>query len=382
LGSANGAFSGTTSTSAAGATTRVQPFVNYQYANSLDVDSTIERSLTGHVEVIEMGELNNVVGASAAITAKQAYATFATHGATGVPASCAGLAAAWVGATAGTDAFADGGVSAPTGGLYGLAYHINVESATAFGFEPTAIDDFRTLPKHSDPGSLSPSLKDGVNAVTVHNPVALPQYQNQAATSTVIAASANIMTSSISNDVMVNAAIGGMTDWVISFPTKRLHVDGAAAALIPPFTDNWAGSTGTTTKKEDPACEPVLIRQWDREEQTSAAGLGFSPQPASSVSSICNEVAVVAMGPAGTASALNVTTGLTNLTASYAEGWQRISFGNTNGRTGLGNKVQKVTVGNGVMTGLPVIGFGAYKVSNGAMSYGNAAEHKTAVAIS
>jgi hypothetical protein len=31
------------------------------------------------------------------------------------------------------------------------------------------------------------------------------------------------------------------------------------------------------------------------------------------------------------------------------------------------------------LTGLPAIGFAAYKVSNGAMSYGNASEHKTNV---
>ena len=35
--------------------------------------------------------------------------------------------------------------TAQEGGLYGLAYHINVDAAaTAFGFEPTAIDDWAT----------------------------------------------------------------------------------------------------------------------------------------------------------------------------------------------------------------------------------------------
>jgi len=49
LGSANGAFSGTATTNADGSTVRIQPFVNYQYANLLDVDTSIERTLTGHV---------------------------------------------------------------------------------------------------------------------------------------------------------------------------------------------------------------------------------------------------------------------------------------------------------------------------------------------
>ena len=34
------------------------------------------------------------------------------------------------------------------------------------------------------------------------------------------------------------------------------------------------------------------------------------------------------------------------------------------------------------VNGLPAIGFAAYKVNNGAMSYGNAAEHKTATVVS
>jgi hypothetical protein len=55
-----------------------------------------------------------------------------------VPANCAGIAAAWD-----AGAFAsDDGVTAATGGLYGLSYHINVAAAAAFGFEPTAIDDW------------------------------------------------------------------------------------------------------------------------------------------------------------------------------------------------------------------------------------------------
>ncbi|MDG2443470.1 MAG: hypothetical protein P8M13_09495 [Luminiphilus sp.] len=111
LGSANGAFSGTTTANADGSTTRIQPFVNYQYANLQDVDTSIQRTLTGHVEVIEMGVVGNT-----ADTKKGAYAAYATPGATGVPLSCALLNSAWASgtwATTGSD-----GITAPTGGLY------------------------------------------------------------------------------------------------------------------------------------------------------------------------------------------------------------------------------------------------------------------------
>ena len=71
------------------------------------------------------------------------------------------------------------------------------------------------------------------------------------------------------------------------------------------------------------------------------------------------------MGPAGTASALNVTTGLSTVDSTYAEGWQSMAFG-----------LASMTIGGYKMTGLPVVGFGAYKLNNGAMSYGHTTEHK------
>ena len=172
---------------------------------------------------------------------------------------------------------------------------------------------------------------------------------------------------------MNNPVFAGMTDWVVTFPTKRSHVDKATkAAVIPPFTGNWLGSTGTTTKKEQPACEKVAIGQWDREEAFTANENGFSPSPAATTTKICNETAVIAMGT-GTASALSVTTGLTNLTFPYSEGWQRMSFD----QSMVNVDAQEITV-----KGLPAIGFAAYKVNNGAMSYGNAAEHKTSTVLS
>jgi hypothetical protein len=361
LGSANGAFAGTTTENADGSITRTQPFVNYQYANDKDVDSSIERTLTGHVEVIEMGVVANVDAK------KGAHAAFATHGATGVPASCAGLDASWASGTWATNASA--GISAPTGGLYGLSYHINVEAAAAFGFEPTALEDWAppTYQGHTNPGSLTPSIASGTPAAAIMHGAGGDQHGEVTFASGVEATSGTLQTTSLSNDVSLNPVVGGMTDWVVTFPTKRSHVDVAtAAAVAAPFTGNWLGSTGTTTKKEQPACEPVSIGQWDREEAFTANTNGFSPSPAATTTKICNEVAVIAMGT-GTTSALSVTTGLTNLSFSYTDGWQQMSFA-----------TQSMTDAQGSVTvsGLPAIGFAAYKVNNGAMSYGNAAEHK------
>ena len=46
------------------------------------------------------------------------------------------------------------------------------------------------------------------------------------------AASAVLQTASLSNDVLTLPIVGGMTDWVVTFPTKRPHVDVATAADV------------------------------------------------------------------------------------------------------------------------------------------------------
>jgi len=381
LGSANGAFPGTAATNADGTVVRRQPFVNYQYANTEDLDSSIERTLTGHVEVIEMGVVTNVTGNGTEADKKTQYATFATHGPTGVPTNCAGLDAAWASGTWGATVNGPkSGLTAPTGGLYGLAYHINVDAAAAFGFEPTAIDDWSgSTIGHTNPGSLKPTLGDGVATVSHLHGLGGDQHLEVTMGKPIEATSLALMTATISNDVMLNSAIGGMTDWVVTFPTKRLHVDKAeASAVVPPFTDNWVGIyKDGAVYKEDQACEPVVIGQWDREEAYTAAENGFSPSPAQVTTKICNEVAVIAMGAAGTASAMSVETGLTNLGFPYVEGWQRFSFGQAMGIGTVGANNAAVFV-----EGLPAIGFAAYKVNNGAMSYGHAAEHKSSTVYS
>jgi hypothetical protein len=355
LGTKNSPFDGTQTENADGSTTRTQPFVTYQIAK--DVDSSAARTLTGHVEVIEMGVLVN-----AGTDKKTQWADFAKHGATGVPANCAGIVAGW-----GKGEPIATAVTQPTGGLYGIAYHIDVAAATAFGFEATAIDNFtkQGLVNHTSPGLVRPSLGDGDVDAIIHTGTGSTGYAAIQAPIGAQATSAVLMSQSISNDVMVNSAIGGMTDWVVTFPTKRLHVD--RATVVAPFTKTWTGET-----KEVPACEVVAISQYDREEQTFVPvvnnDIPFSPKPpaakADDPTQICNEVAVIAMGAAGTASALNVTTGLSTLGSTYVEGWQNMSFATS------------MTIGGYKMTGLPVIGFGAYKLNNGAMSYGHTTEHK------
>lgn len=392
LGTANGDFPGTAVTNADGSITRTQPFVNYEFLKYAPggvsvpfVDSDIARTLRGHVEVIEMGEVSNATIATTgyptpAESAAQ-YAAFATHDAAGVPANCAGLEAAFVaGAWATTPDSAE--VTAPTGGLYGLAYHINVEDAAAWGFEPAAIANWAGKTGadsvHANPGDLNPSLSSGDDKAIVYqqgsaDPVAFSDGLD--------AVSSLFMTDKIMNDVQLNAAIGGQTDWVTTFPTKRDYVTngyGPAVIVREPFTSAYAGAmlnSAKTAYVEKLSCEGVIITSTDREEASVTGGNNFSPKPPTAAGNvICDEQHVAAWGT-GATSALNVERGLYTLGFGYTEGWATYAFSNAKNK--LSSKDKRIT-----LKGLPATGFAAYKYANGStgsvmMNYGHAAEHKT-----
>ena len=383
LGSANNGFDGTAVEQADGSIVRTQPFVNFEFVRGKYVDQAIERTLRGHVEVIEMGELTDSTLDFPATPAQEAsqYATFATHDASGSPSNCAGLAGSF---TAGAwSADTNSGVTEPTGGLYGLAYHINVEDAAAWGFEPTAIADWSDTAVHGLPGDLTPSLGSGNQDAIV---VAGGVLSDNAFLTGTDAVSSLIMTTEITNDVMLNAAIGGQTDWVTTFPTKREYVvDGLAARdpALAPFTEPYYGITlnsAETAYVEEQSCEDVSISSYNREEVTSGAGgTSFSPRPPGATGDqICDEQHTAAWGT-GTDSALNVERDLYNVGFAYTEGWSTWTF------TNAGNVL--TSAGANSFEGLPAIGFAAYKYANGSagnvmMNYGHAAEHKTNMVIS
>ena len=391
LGSPNGDFPGTTVENADGSVTRTQPFVNYEflkYKNAAGttvpfVDSDIARTLRGHVEVIEMGVVTNSTLSNPPLQTEldRRYADHAAHDAKGVPANCAALSKAFIAGDwrpVGGDPSKQ--VTAPTGGLYGIAYHINVEDAAAYGFEPQAIANWSDTEVHANPGSLDPSLGQGEVDAIIFN-------KTDAKSQTIVygdgtdAVSALFMTNRIHNDVQLNAAIGGMTDWVTTFPTKRAYVTTGYGPKIPakaPFTSAYAGAilnSAETAYVEKPACEGVVVTSTDREEASRTGGTIFSPPPPAGAGNvICDEQHVAAWGT-GTKSALNVERGLFNLGFSYTEGWATYAFDGT--KNALCDKDGKMC-----LKGLPATGFAAYKYANGStgsvmMNYGHVADHKT-----
>jgi hypothetical protein len=372
-------YTGTTEEKANGKIRRVQPFLPYQFAD--DKYDSDYRTRIGHVEVIEMGTVKNVN------TTTAAYKDWMTHGADGVPANCDGLVAAWT--EGGTweanndkDAGAMSGISAPSGGLYGISNHLNNTDAAAYGIEPAAIESFwETVGIHSDPGSVLPSLVSGDDQSLVPNGGAY--YTLDFATGREVdAVSSLLMANSISNDVMVNPNLGGMTDWVVTFPTRRYYVNGEAA--IAPFTDLYVA-----TKDPNNSCEDVTVEQWDREESVTETTPGkpiFSPPPPKDedtpLPQLCYETNTIAVNGDDAGSALNAVVSTATVAASAIsvsndndEGWQRITFADD-------DHVLTVDDSDGAgvgIDGLPVMGFAAFKYVNGDAVYGFVSDHKTDV---
>ena len=399
---------------------RIQPFLPYQYQaeySGLDFDA---RSQVGHIEVIEMGVLND----SASTTGFNPK-SYATHGATGLPANCAALVAAWV-PTTGTwakEATADAsdasgaqattGITDATGGLYGLSNVLDSADAAGFGIEPAAIDEFwgtNGVPGgsgHTNPGSTSPSLGEGDTVSLINAAGDSFTLTYGGANAGWDAVSSLFMSDTVSNDVMINPVVNGMTDWIVTFPTKREYVNGTTLPIAP-FGEIFKRGTGTGLKPVltyaygNLACETYSAQQWNREELTPTAPAGsvaFSPRPPGvdpAKLQMCLETNTLAMGAAGTASVTNTVlagTGTEYLPASNLafmtgedEGWMRFTFAETTQKL-VAVSSEAAIAANTIakedgagLNGLPVMGFAAFKYANDTRSYGFVSEHKTTTA--
>ena len=108
------------------------------------------------------------------------------------------------------------------------------------------------------PSSASPTISSGTSVATVQT--AGGAWVDYTLGSGAEATSALLQTSHYQMTFWCFPLLA-VTDWVVTFPTKRAHVDVATSAdVVPPFTDNWDGSS-----EESSACEPVSIGRWDRE---------------------------------------------------------------------------------------------------------------------
>ena len=295
---------------------------------------------------------------------------------------------------------------APTSGLFGNMGLINVQQGTYVPFEMDAFLTFNDgaiffsqNATEGDGSLLGYTLDEGlIFEKTVVGGAGDLQHFDLPDLSTVAQPLGFLMidrlfdlndqmnSTAVVSEYVVDTSIGASTDWVLTFPTKRFHSNGAyvfdlegQAPLpvgtqlgdplndaIPPFSRAFNQRTGA-------ACEPIRLSYFDREERTPVTppgGPDFSPgrpDVAPGVN-LCFEMNVVSFNDPDLDSPSRVVGGVTtrqNLNVIYQSGWGRIDFRNTAGARDYG---------------LPVLGFSAYNLVNNNVAGGVLANYGGAFA--
>ena len=352
-----------------------QAFLNFQYSGPTadGLAATLDRTREGYAEMFEMGRL--VPGA---------LATAAIHVA-GVP-TCTGLTGPSLPAVAAA-------TTAPTGGLMGTGTLINVTSGRDTMYNANAFGAWSAIQLYTDIGNDLPNFSQTNPAASVVVSLPTPGSTVQSVyvsswlptapvTAGAKAASATMMHADVLNEYILDAATKSNTDWVLTFPTKRLFV--SVATVVAPFT-NLLTTSG--------ACEIIDLTSFNREEASlSPAGVLFSPlPPGATANSLCWESTVVSFRNGSTSSpsapavpslvlgSQNVTT--IGVTTTFQNGWADIHFSGANASTvGLVSDVGSTTavIGGGLTTGaqtfhgLPVVGFMIRTFANGTLTCGTA----------
>lgn len=285
-----------------------QAFLPFGYtgANADGGPTTIDRAAEGHMEMIEMGNVNNETE-----TAKRlGSASAATHIPTEDgprPRDCQQLVDNWTQFGVGPngmwvqDRRLD--IDRGNGGLFGGAAIVNANNGTMYSYDARAIQGFENrtvtapgtgLPVtplnanlHFVPGDIQPSLNDGSRRdATVFFGEPLAQAVTLIYPRGVDAVSAVFMKENIMNEYNIQDELNAFSEWVITFPTKAFYVDPTmaptAAFFIPDVSDagcrGWdpgepypldAVSDGTTTDTLWQQCQFVEVIEFINEPFTS-----------------------------------------------------------------------------------------------------------------
>ena len=328
----------------------------------------IERTKEGYVEIIEMGIADranldpqlsgwvNALGQNMALHVN------------GTPIDCAGLVGSMVAGTwsNGTEL----GMLPPTGGLSGSAGIINVALGNEVSTPVTALKNFRAVQVHNEPASESPHLGQALPLTSnvIFDGVAITD--NWVAPLEMHAVNALLMANAITNEYNVNPVIQGETDWVVTFPTKRYHVNFDDPTLVvEPFTADFPYNAGlqrplatSAGVSDGVACESINVRIYDREEAQTGSVLDFSPIEIVG-NSLCWDANVINFGESNVLSAEYSDVHLP-VPDTFISGWARITFNDAR------HQITNLGSGN-VYHGLPAIGFRTTRIANDNVVGGN-----------
>jgi hypothetical protein len=399
------------------------PFVNYEYADNNDDGGPyiVERTREGHVEMIEMGRVVNngdvsaaspspTVGSTSAVDRQTnpagftaaALATAAVHNqTTGIPNNCTLIENAWrTGGIWATNSDLD--IDTPNGGLFGAGAIIDTANGTNLSYNPDAIEGFFVSESfqnlHANPGTVDPTLADAqssdlgeATAVIFENGDLIQQtYVGVFAGRDAV--SAVFMHNEIYNEYNTNVGIDADSEWVITFPTKRLHVEEPLTLDKLPFTSDYLGDDAPYTDLIG-ACETIDVSFYNREEKVPGqipTDLIFSPPPPNVEApglTLCYEAQVVTFNQPTVGEVLFGDDPSAVLGASFArnlnlcqvynndgscqgggtfvEGWLRMQLGNgINNFLPVGDGLADPESGENILVGLPATGFWAANYVN------------------
>jgi hypothetical protein len=309
------------------------PFVNFLYASD-PAGGSLDRTREGYVEIIEMG---NVTGATL---------VGITHVA-GVP-TCAAT----------SDAIARTNTVLGNGGLFGGISLVNVLSGTLVSADAVALESFNTAgPIFGDSGTVFPDLNSGTTSFEIYNNNAIVSGTT---TNGYEAVSAALFHKNVYNEYVLDTLTKSGTDWVVTFPTKRYFYNFAAATstVIPLKAAQITFQRNFTVNG---ACDDIAINIFDREEQFPSTPGGFSPPPPGApAAALCWESNVITFNNSGVLGSTNSN----NVSTTYQNGWMDLDI------TNVSATVHKLSTSAGLLTGLPVIGFGVQNFLNGTLVVG------------
>jgi hypothetical protein len=294
------------------------------------------RTREGFVEVIEMGRLVDVEGFRPASAASSSSGS-------AIPANCAVLERAWLpfgpigvweddapGAAIGSAA--SRGVASPNGGLRGSMILVDPAQGISFSVAPTVLDGFfeaapgcapdcLSMPGenlHSDPGNTQhPTLAnardaEGDASALVVSGNAVYRFRFEGPHAGLKATSAALMRTELSNEYYVreDGTFRADSEWVVTLPTRHLHLALAEPRDRLPFTEPYVGGNaqqsppyGTLTSSVA-GCERTSARLFSRDGRTTPPSTLFPvplPQPTQRVldRSVCSSVRVFSFGGRG-----------------------------------------------------------------------------------
>ncbi|WP_376697026.1 hypothetical protein [Wenzhouxiangella sp. EGI_FJ10305] len=360
----------------------------------------VERTASGYIEVIEMGEVDSegAIGYHDAIKHSE-----------GVPPGsalvggeveldedhpvCGALIDGWTGGAGSWIEDDENDMLAPAGGLFGSGSIINVQKGTLLSYDALALDNWTTAVTHTDPGDLAPNLNQGTTSSSVF--LSGSQSAQQVNWGEPFeAVSATIMQDAIMNEYVTGGGTASNTEWVVTFPTKSFYADKAPEGdalsppnfsnSIPPFLGYNQFQFGWRRWAPFLGCETVSDSIWDREENEPTVderGPIVSPRPPEQQAPtfrLCGETNVVRFGdgspstteifgePAGLIPSLFPRyTNIDNEALGYDSGWVQFDFDNGQvSRPGTDANTQETVR----YAGLPVMGFQATTYTNGTLT--------------